>query len=149
MNNTKEVLTEKDVNVPKEVHKFLQQNPDKILIPASQLETLLNLLKENNIKIAEADAERQVLIKIAFEIMNLFGYIDPKTGKMKPEVLSGEESFIPGMLKSLGDVTSLLIGAKNPFKSLAQKNKDKLQEKFAFVQILIPLLQKYGNEQGK
>src|SRR5574343_853797 len=83
-----EVLTE----VPTHVQIWLNENKSFVLIQSKQLKILLDQLDE-------ANAERKILIKTAFAIMGLFGYLD-KEGKPIPEIMSGEESFVPGMLKS-------------------------------------------------
>lgn len=141
----KVVELKKEIIVPAEFSKWLEENKnDFVLVPAAQLETLLNNSAAKDLELTEANKERQILIKIAYSIMDLFGFIDNETGKMKPEIISGEESFIPGMLKSLGDVTTLLMSAKTPFKSMREKAEQKLAEKFSFVKDLIPLLQKYS-----
>ncbi|MBA2610543.1 MAG: hypothetical protein H0U95_01135 [Bacteroidetes bacterium] len=108
----------------------------------SEVKTNEELLTELN----ECKAERAVLKKSVIEIMNLMGLIDPATGKMREEVATGEESFMPGMLKALGDTITLLTKASAPEWMGGLKYKEQLAAKFAFIAPLLPIINKYNNE---
>lgn len=115
-----------------------QPHSPKIEIERERLTTLLNQLDE-------ADQERQILKGATIKIMSLMGLINPETGTMKEEIASGEESFIPGMLKSLSDVVALLTKSNLPaFMGGGDKAKDALAEKFGFIKELLPIINKYG-----
>lgn len=118
-----------------------ENNGYYLLVPAHQLKSLLEQLQE-------AKEERKILYDIALSIMVLLGYADAKTRKPIPEIINGEESWMPGMLKSLADVMGLLTKTKFAITDNQKKKYEaELAEKFAFVKNLMPLMQKYGNEQ--
>lgn len=153
--NTENIEEAKQVNTPAvveenklipapeisaEVQKYLDENQYYLLVPAHQLKSLLAQLEE-------AKQERKILYDIALSIMVLLGYADAKTRKPIPEIISGEESWMPGMLKSLADVMGLLTKTKFAITDNQKKKYEaELAEKFAFVKNLMPLMQKYGNE---
>ena len=94
----------------------------------------------------ESQAEQKILKNAAIKIMSLMGLIDPETNKMKPEIASGEENFIPGMLKSLTDVVALLTKSNLPgFMGGGDKAKQQLAEKFDFIKELLPIINKHAN----
>lgn len=97
-------------------------------------------------ELKEAQDERAILKKSVIKIMDLMGLIDPATGKMKEEIASGEESFVPGMLKALGDVVMLLTKSSAPKMFGGDKAKAQLVEKFDFIAALLPIINKYNNE---
>ena len=111
---------------------------ETINIEKARLNTLLN-------ELAESEKEKTLLKNAVVNIMSLMGLIDKNTGKMKEEIASGEESFIPGMLKSLSDVVALLTKSSLPkFMGGGDKAKEELATKFSFIQELLPIINKYG-----
>jgi hypothetical protein len=104
-------------------------------------ESKLRILLARN---EEAEHEIKILKGSAISIMDLMGLIDKDTQTVKPEIASGEESFIPGMLKSLTEVVSLLTMAQMPKKLGGAKAEEKLAVKFAFVKELVPVINKHG-----
>lgn len=111
-----------------------------INIPMDEYKDLLKNLKES-------EEERAVLKASVIKIMELMGLIDPATGKMKEEIASGEESFIPGMLKALSDVVSLLTKSSVPsWMGGGAKAKKQLADKFDFIAPLLPIINKYKSE---
>lgn len=127
------------VEVPEEFKKWLETQNEFVLAPADQLKSLLEQL-------TEAKAERKVLIKTAYAIMGLFGFIDKETGKMDQEIIDGESSWVPGMLKSLTEVVALLTKVKMaPTEKWRKQAQADLAVKFDFIKELVPLLVKYGN----
>lgn len=98
---------------------------------------LNELLRQNEELKADFMALRGGVIKI----MDFMGLIDPKTQGIKAEIESGEESFVPGMIKSLGNLTVMLAKASTPFVGV--KAKEELGQKFIFIHELIPLINKH------
>jgi hypothetical protein len=98
----------------------------------------------------EANAERKILKSSVIKIMDLLGLIDKETGGLKQEIVSGEESFVPSMLKALGDVVSMLTKSSVPsWMGGGDKAKQALADKFYFIQELLPIINKYStNEHG-
>jgi hypothetical protein len=125
--------------IPEHVKEWLQTQTHFLIVPKTQLETALAL-------IVEAKEERKTLLKIGYCIMGLFGFLD-ENGKPDQKIISGEESWIPGLLKSLGDVMVMLTAAKMGTENMKKRNIEKLKEKFGFVKDFLPLMQKYGAEQ--
>jgi hypothetical protein len=126
------------VSVPEDVKKWLTTQDYYLLAPKHQLNTLLAQLQD-------AKNDRETLVNIAIEIMILFGYVDPNTRKVKPEIATGEESWMPGMLKSLADVMGTLTKSKFAVtKKQKAECEAELAKKFAFVSNLMPILTKYG-----
>lgn len=101
---------------------------------------LKELLTQNE----EQKADIKILKKGVTSVMDLMGLIDKETSLIKPEIESGEESFIPGMLKSLGDVVTLLTRASAPKWMGGEKAKEQLGLKFSFIQEVLPLIKKYN-----
>lgn len=127
--------------MPDEVKKWFADNDYFVPVPAHQLKHLLEQL-------AEAKADRKILYEVGVSIMILFGYADPKTRQPIPEIVSGEESWMPGMLKSLSDIIGKLTKAKLAVtKNQKERYQTELAETFAFVKDFMPLITKYGNEQ--
>lgn len=91
----------------------------------------------------ESKKERDVLKRSATKIMDMFGLIDKESGKMKPEIASGEESFVPGMIKSLGDIVLLLTKSNAGSWFGGNKAKEELEKKFDFIQELLPIINKH------
>jgi hypothetical protein len=115
----------------------------KIEIEESKLTDLLN-------KLDDANAERKILKSSVIKIMDLLGLIDKETGGLKEDIASGEESFVPSMLKALGDVVSMLTKSSLPsFMGGGDKAKQALTDKFYFIQELLPIINKYSlNDNG-
>ena len=116
-------------------------NAETVTILKEQLNSLLNQLDD-------ANSERKVLKSSVMQIMDFIGLIDRKTSKLKEEIASGEESFIPSMLKALGDVMGLLTKSSMPKILGGEKAKQELADKFAFIQELLPIINKYGNDEN-
>lgn len=111
------------------------ENVKMIQVPEQELQ---DLLKQNK----DFKADKEVLHDCIVKIMDLLGIVDPATGKVKEEIVSGEESFIPSLLKSVGDLMSLMTQSTIPL--IGKKAKVKLEEKFDFIKTLIPIIQKHG-----
>lgn len=135
-----EGLTTTGDNTPAVTEKSLEVKEDKMI---SISEQKLRILLERK---AEAEAEIVILKGSAICIMDLMGLIDKETNTVKSEIASGEESFIPGMLKSLTDVVALLTQANLPKFLGGETAQAKLAEKFSFVKDLVPLINKHGTE---
>jgi hypothetical protein len=97
-------------------------------------------------QLLEAQEERKILKSAVIKIMDLMGLIDPQTNKMREEIASGDESFVPGMLKSLGDVVQLLMKSNAPKMFGGEKAKEQLAQKFDFIAPLLPIINKYNNQ---
>lgn len=105
-------------------------------------EKLKMLLEQNE----EYKKEHAILKNSAVSIMGMFGIMDQNTQKMKPEIASGEQSFIPGMLKSLGDLTALLMKANAPrWMGGGKQAEEELAQKFSFIKDLLPIINKHAN----
>jgi hypothetical protein len=116
----------------------VKDNPSSptILVDRAELKEILN--QNESMK-----KDIKVLKTGVTSVMDLMGLIDKKTGLIKPEIESGEESFIPGMLKSLGDVVTLLTRASAGRWFGGDKAKEELGNKFSFIQDLLPIIKKY------
>ncbi len=113
---------------------------ETITIDREQLEQLV--AKNEELK-ADIVAMRGGIISI----MDFMGLIDPKTRNLKEEIEKGEESFIPSMLKGLGNVVTLLTNAGRPHWLGGAKYKEQLAKKFQFIQDLIPVVKKYQDHE--
>ncbi|MBS1647364.1 MAG: hypothetical protein JST67_08485 [Bacteroidetes bacterium] len=109
----------------------------KIEIEKQELETLIKVNEDFK-------QEIEILKESVIKIMDVMGLIDKETGKMREEIASGEESFVPSMLKSLGDIITLLTKSQMPKFFGGEKAKDELLEKFSFIKKMLPIINKHA-----
>lgn len=112
-----------------------QPHPDGFIISATEKKRLDDLLKENAADVAE-------LRNVVISILKLLGIWDDKTNAVKAAIKSGEESYLPNILKGLGEVTMLAGQAQIPV--IGKKAEQKLVEKFHFLKNLIPIIEKHS-----
>jgi hypothetical protein len=121
------------------------KNQEVLKVTRGQLEALVMHAEAADKKIAETEAEKQALIGCCMGIMNLLGLVDENSGKVKTEVLKGDENWLPYVLKGASDVMGALFSLKTAFtdkqKAKAEAN---LQKKFGFLKEVMPLIDKYG-----
>lgn len=119
--------------------------PEKtVQVPEAQLQTLLDQNEEMKKDLA---TWRSAGVKL----VTLFGVFDPETGRMKPEYVKSEkkpepENPMPAILKSATSIMGLAAKTNLP-GSMGRKAEDQLIEKFSFFSELVPLIEKYGNNQ--
>lgn len=106
---------------------------EKIEVDKKQLAALL---AEN----AQFKKDIKVLHKSTLQTMDILGLIDPQTGTIKEDVLTGKENPFPSILKGGSSLLSL-VGQAGIGMSSAKR---KLEEKFSFLEELLPLLRTYG-----
>lgn len=134
--------------IPDEVQLWQDGQTDYLILPQKTLQGMLDNLAAKDAELEQCYHEQKVLFEIAITIMKLFGMVEKGQKKIKPEILSGEESFVPGMLSSLADVSGLLIKVKlSVTENQKKKNETALAEHFSFLKDLIPLVQKYGERE--
>lgn len=104
---------------------------------------MLALIQENN----EQKAEIAEIIKLIRQIIGVLGLLDETGEAIKPELVSGEESVFTLLLGSLSDIMGLITKTKMPI--IGKKYEAKLEEKFAFVKDIVPIVQKYATNQQK
>lgn len=114
----------------------MSENKQKMVeIPEEQLESLVTQLEESK-------RDAIVLKESAIAIMDLMGLMNEEKTQIKPGIVSGKDSFIPGMLKSLSDIVALLTQCSAPKWMGGDKAKEKLEKKFSFVSKLVPVINK-------
>lgn len=97
-----------------------------------QQEQIKQLIEQNR----QYKTDIKELIEVVRNIVLVLGLLDEQTGMIKAEYLSGEENPIKAILKSIsGLVTDMMIRPK------------KVEEKFAFVQTILPILERYATKQ--
>lgn len=96
-----------------------------------------------------AEAENKQLKKEIAEVINLvrriigvLGLLDEKTNAIKPELLSGEESPLGLLMEALSGIVALITKSKMPV--IGKKYEKELEEKFAFVKDIVPIVEKYA-----
>lgn len=114
--------------------KIFLDGKEYYLFEAAKLE---KLLEENTQLKADIDLLKGVVI----DILKVLGLLDPQQNVLKKEIESGEEGFTKPLLKALGEVTKLLIMSKGFGGKDAERQ---LNEKFAFIPKLFPILKKYA-----
>lgn len=114
-----------------------QPHPDGHLISHTEKKRLDELLKENEADVAE-------LKNVVVSILQLLGIWDEKTNAVKASIKSGDESYLPSILKGLGDVIALAGQAQIPI--IGKKAEARLVEKFHFLKNLIPIIEKHSHE---
>jgi hypothetical protein len=102
---------------------------------------VLRLEKENT----ELKAEAQEIIKVVMQIVGVLGLLDESGTKVKAELLNGEEGVFSLLLSSLSDIIGLITKSKMPM--IGARYEKQLEQKFAFVKEILPLIQKYSTEQ--
>jgi hypothetical protein len=97
------------------------------------------------LKIAKAESDEEVKIckEVILNVMRLLGLAD-ENNVPKTDVLNGEESFFPSIIKGLGDIVTLATRAQIPM--IGKKAAEQLKKKFEFIERTMPLLIKYANE---
>jgi len=120
--------------------EFEQDNQKLIVIPASEIETLVNTIEEVN-------KERDLIKWGMFELLSLLGITNEEKTKIRPEIISGDEGIFKGLMKKGGELFFLFSQTSLP-GSLGRKAEAQVKEKFAFVEKVLPVLNKYG-EDGK
>ncbi len=120
-----------------EIAKILNEK-NLVLVDADKLKKLIELLQEKT-------ADEKELKECVLKIMGILGVIDEKTGKIKPEIASGEESFIPGLFKSIGSIMSLFMKAQAPAFMGGKEAEEEIKTKFSFISKIIPIITKHGN----
>jgi hypothetical protein len=80
---------------------------------------------------------------VVIGVCNVLGLSD-ENGKVKQEVLSGEENVMPLVLKSASGIVSSMMLAKAP--GMGARKEKELAEKFHFIKKLVPIIDKYQNE---
>lgn len=109
--------------------------PDKkIEISEAKLRMLMEQLKEKN-------ADIDTLVNVIASLCRVLGLVDEKTGKVKPEYLTGQENIFTGVAKGIGDVLVLMTQSKVPV--IGKQAEKKLNERFAFMADIAPLIIKY------
>lgn len=112
------------------------QPEETVPVPKSLLEAMVKQGEETRI-------ETEILYNTCISIMALLGLVD-SDGRVKSEVLSGEESWLPCVLKGAKDIVSLLLQMKIP--GIGKKAEAELIEKFKFLKEVMPLVEKYGKQ---
>lgn len=107
-----------------------------VVIDKSQLQSLLNQIKENKADILEFKS-------CVLSILSLMGLLDEKTETLKESIKTGEEGYFGPILKSLSEVISLLGQAQIPI--IGKKAEAKLVQKFAFIKNILPIVEKHAN----
>lgn len=108
------------------------------LITEAEKNRIQAVLDENK---ADVDELRNVVVSI----LKLLGIWDEKTNSVKNSIKTGQESYLPSILKGLGDVTMLAGQAQIPV--IGKKAEAKLLEKFHFLKNLIPIIEKHANNE--
>lgn len=116
--------------------------PDEMVVKTAKLHDLIGQTKEMK-------ADIGTLIEVVQGVVSVLGLTDPATGKIKPEYLRKdpvtgkvEENPMPAILKALGSFMSLSTQASIPV--LGKRAEREMNEKFAFIDKLLPALEKYA-----
>jgi hypothetical protein len=107
-----------------------------------QLNTKIAELEKIN---GELQSEISEVIKLVRQIIGVLGLLDANGTSIKPELLSGEDSVFSLLLNSLSDIIGLITKSKLPI--IGQRYEKKLEEQFAFVKDIVPIVQKYAIKQ--
>lgn len=115
-------------------------------VTKEQLREWKNEREELQRQLSEKETEMVVLRNAVVSIMGILGVLD-ENKKIKPDVLSGKENFMGGLLKSItgiGAKMSMMDSYLVP-KKKREEAKAYIEETFAFIKPVIPIIKKYGN----
>lgn len=110
------------------------------------LEDNIKLKGQNNQLLAESqNHEKEVneLREVICSILDVLGLYDKETGDIKESIKKGEETYLKPIIKSIGDLMRLLT-----LSSLSSKYKSELENKFAFIQKIFPIVEKYAKHRS-
>lgn len=91
--------------------------------------------------IKEFKGDVDELKKVIISILTILGIWDEKTNAIKATLKSGEDGYIPTILKGVGDIMALAAQSQVPL--IGKKAEKKLHEKFSFLENFIPLMEKH------
>jgi len=107
------------------------------LIYDEKLNKLLSLIEEKT-------QDEKDLKECVLKVMGVLGVLDEKTQKIKAEIASGEDNFMPHMLKSIARISGLFMKSQSPSWMGGDTAKAQIKEEFSFVEKIIPIIQKHG-----
>lgn len=94
------------------------------------------LMAEN--KAMREDLEN--LYDVVISMVDVLGLLTPDKKNILPEIVSKEKSVIPIIMKSVMDIITLMGQSQVPV--LGKRAEKQLEEKFAFLQKVLPLIDK-------
>jgi len=107
---------------------------DYLLVEKPLIERLLTDNETQKIKLTEYEKDIATLKEVVIGIIKVLGLYDETVKGIKPEIASGEESYIKPIVKS---ISSLL---KNLMFNPKQIEKD-----FYFIPLIFPIIKKHGS----
>lgn len=109
-----------------------------VLVEKTQAVALLTECENLRAKCQTQDLDVAQLKKVILEVIKVLGLVD-ETGKADEAILSGEKNFVKPILKSLTRVMKLLA-----MSGVSPGSKKELEDTFAFIKDLLPILKKHG-----
>ena len=100
-----------------------------------------NLVKEKLV----AEAERKALFGLALNICDVLGVLD-ENKKIRAGIVNGEDNVLKYVLGSLTGLMSDFATAQIP--GVGRKAKERIEQRFAFLKEIVPIIQKYAGVNG-
>jgi hypothetical protein len=84
-----------------------------------------------------------LLSEVILDFVGVLGLLEKDKKTINPDVMSGEQSVFPLILKSVSTIISLMGQAQVPI--MGRSAKEELEKKFSFIPKIVPLIKKYSD----